>query len=138
MKAIYDAGSLLIPQGAISTSQSFPALPVEARLLPTTAWVVNVTVPPVAAATFTLEAATLEAGPYVPLATLPWPAGQTGSHQSAAGVAGNLSRAVSATHHFVRVSVATAGALSASSWLTTYGGAPGLGVQPNAIVTGAI
>ena len=43
--AIFDAASVLIPTGLNNSSQSFSALAVEARLLPTTAWMLHVSVP---------------------------------------------------------------------------------------------
>jgi hypothetical protein len=116
--AIFDAGLTLIPQGLNNSSQSFAALDLQVRDLPTTTWVVACTVPPAAQMTLVLEAATLAAGTYVELARLVWPAGKTGSQAVEIGVAGNLSRVHSGTHRFVRVTTTQSGAWTGTSYLT--------------------
>src|SRR5262245_41016822 len=133
MAAILDTALTLIPQGVNSSSQSFTALDV-ARVtdLPTTAWVVNCTTPPAASMTLVLEASTLAAGSYVELTRMVWPAGLSGSRSVEVGVQGNLSRAQSGTHRYLRVTTTQSGAWTGSSWLTKPSdGAPGLGAKPN-------
>ena len=130
--AIFDAGLTLIPQGVNNSSQSFSALDLQAvRDLPTTTWVTAMTVPPAAAVTLVLEAATLAAGTYVELARLVWPAGLTGSRSVKLGLQGNLSLAQSGTHRYVRVTTTQSGSWAGSSFLTKPGGAPGVASKPN-------
>jgi hypothetical protein len=81
MAAILDTATMLIPAGAVSTSQDFPAILAYPRDLPVCHWVVALTVPPSAAATFTLAVASTQAGSYSTIATLVWPAGTSGSKQ---------------------------------------------------------
>lgn len=129
MAAILDALTLLLPAGVISASMDGPPLQISPRTLPTCHWVVQVTVPPVATATFTLAVATIQGGPYTTIATLPWPAGTSGSKQVPIGVQGNMAQFLNNQAAWIRTSVTTAGALTlAGSWLTkASNGGPGLG-----------
>jgi hypothetical protein len=136
MPAILDTGLILIPQQLVNSSQSFSAIDVgSVRSMPTTVWVTTLTTPPAAAVTFTLESATLAAGPYTVLSTLQWPAGVVGNRQVEVGVASSLSGAISASHRWLRVTTVQSGAFTGSSWLSKPGGAFGLASKPGAILS---
>jgi hypothetical protein len=136
MTAILDTALVLLPPQQVTTSQSFSAIDVgSVRDLPTTMWATTLTTPPVAAVTFTLESATLAAGPYTVLSTLVWPAGVTGNTQVDVGVAASISGAVSAAHRFLRVSTTQTGAFTGTSYLSKPGGAFGLGNKPGTTVS---
>jgi len=129
MTAILDAGMMLIPSGSIATSQDFPALSCAPRSLPTCAWVISMTTPPVAAATFTLAVASTANGVYSEIRRLVWPAGLSGSKSLAVGAGGNMAQVLNATAAWLRCSVVTTGPMTvAGSWLTKASdGGPGLG-----------
>jgi hypothetical protein len=136
MTTILDTALTLIPQQQVTSSQSFSALDVQSvRSLPTTVWATTLTVPPVASVTFTLESATLAAGPYTELARLVWPAGVTGNRSIEVGVASSLAGAVSPAHRFVRVSTVQSGSFTGSSWLSKAGGSFGLADKPGSLLT---
>jgi hypothetical protein len=136
MPAILDTALTLIPQQLVNSSQSFSAVDVQSvRDLPTTVWATTLTVPPAASVTFTLESATLAAGPYTVLSTLVWPAGVTGNRQIDVGVASSLSGAVSSSHRWLRVTTVQSGAFTGSSWLSKPGGAFGLGNKPGTTIS---
>jgi hypothetical protein len=103
--------------------------------LPTCAWVVALTVPAAASATFTLAVATTQNGTYTPISTLVWPAGTSGSKQVPLGVSARLAQLLNNQAAWVRASVSLSGPLTlAGSWLTkpTDGG-PGLGSRSYAL-----
>src|SRR5262245_6403333 len=109
MSVIFDSATTLIPQGTINNSQSFTALPLDVRKLATCSWIVQITTNPVATATFVLEIATLQAGPYSAIQTLAWPAGQVGSRQIPLGVQGQVAAALNNTAAWIRCSVTCTG-----------------------------
>jgi hypothetical protein len=136
MTTILDTALTLIPQQQVTTSQSFSAIDVQSvRDLPTTCWVVALTVPPAASVTFVLESSTLAAGAFVTLSTLVWPAGVTGNRQVEVGVASSIAGAVSPAHRFVRVSTVQSGSFTGTSYLSKPGGAFGLGNKPGSVVS---
>ena len=119
MPAILEANTVLIPSGAVSASGDFPALPLHPRTLPTCHWVLAVTVPPVASATFTLAVSTTQNGMFRTIATLVWPAGLSGSRQVPVGVQGHLAQVLNNQALWIRASVILSGPLTlAGSWLT--------------------
>jgi hypothetical protein len=136
--AIVDSATMLIPAGPVTTSQDFPALPLQPRLLPTSHWIVSMLTPPAASASFRLSVASTEAGIYSTIATLTWPAGSSGSRQVPLGVSGALAWMLNNTSLWVRASVTLTGPLTlAGSWLTKASdGGPGLGSGPNQVLTG--
>jgi hypothetical protein len=133
---ILDAGLTLIPQQLVNSSQSFSAIDLQSvRDLPTTTWATTLTIAPAASVTFTLESATLAAGPYTEVARLVWPAGVTGNKSIEVGVAGSLSGAVSPSHRWLRVSTTQTGAFTGTSYLSKSGGAFGLGTKPGSTIS---
>jgi hypothetical protein len=74
MPAILDAGTVLMPNGTYTTSQSFPPLLLYPRQLATTMVAIQLLTPPAAAATFTLEVASTQNGVYSVINTYAWPA----------------------------------------------------------------
>jgi hypothetical protein len=137
--AILDIANQLAPAGQVTTNTDFTPLPCVPRLLPTCAWSVHVSSPPVASCTFTLQVATSTAGPWSTISTLAWPAGLTGARQVSLGVSARLAQVLHWSAAYLRMSVTTAGALTlAGSWLgkPTDGG-PGLGSGPNQVFTGS-
>jgi hypothetical protein len=128
MAAILDTALLLAPAGVVNANTDFTPLPCVPRLLPTCAWSVHVSVPPVASCTFTLQVATTTAGPWQTISTLAWPAGLTGARQVSVGVSARLASYLNFTAAYVRASVTTSGALTlAGSWLgKASDGGPGL------------
>lgn len=128
MPAILDTATVLLPSGVLSANTDGTPLQLFPRQLATSAWVVHVSVPPAAAATFVLAVASTSGGTYSEIARLAWPAGTTGAQQVPVGVQGNMAQFRNNTALWVRVSVTTSGALTMSgSWLTTpTDGGPGL------------
>ena len=124
---LYDAGAVLMPQGTYNSAQSFAPFAINPRALATSAVAINLQAAPVASATFTVEVASCEAGVYKPVGSLVWPAGVAGSKQVALGVNSSLAETLNNTSAWMRLSLATTGALTGSAWLTkpTSGG-PGL------------
>jgi hypothetical protein len=135
-KAIFDSATTLIPSGtSITGNQSFPAINVGAKLLPTAGWCVNVLTPPAGAVTFTLAVGSTETGPWTTISTLDWPAGQVGSKQIELGVSGNVATMVNSTAAWVRCSiVAGASSLTCLSWLGKPSGSPGVFRRGNDLV----
>jgi hypothetical protein len=119
MPAILDAATMLLPSGTISANTDGTPLLMHPRMLPTCAWVIAVSTPPVAAATFTLAVSNLQAGTYTTIASLVWPAGTSGSKQLPLGLQGHLAQVYDSDAVWLRCSVFTTGALTlAGSWLT--------------------
>jgi hypothetical protein len=128
MPAMLDTATMVMPTGTYNSSQSFPALLLYPRQLPTTMLQIHMLTPPAAAATFTLEVASTQNGVYSVINTYTWPAGVAGSKQLAVGVNSSLAKTLNTTSVWLRLSLTTTGALTGSAWLTkpTDGG-PGLG-----------
>ena len=112
MAAILEAGTQLAPAGVVSSSTDFPPLPLNPRTLPTCHWVLAVTVPPVASATFRLQVASTSGGTYSTMATLVWPSGTAGTKQLRVGVSGHLAWILNTTSVWIRASVTTTGAFT--------------------------
>ena len=129
MPAMLDAGMMLAPAGLVSSSTDFTPVPCTVRDLPVCAWVVALTVPPSAAATFVLAIASSTAGPWQTIATLPWPAGTTDRQQVPIGVNASLARHLNMQAAYLRMSVTLTSPLTlAGSWLAkSSDGGPGLG-----------
>jgi hypothetical protein len=138
MAAILDTGMMLAPAGVVNTNTDFTPLACVPRLLPTCAWSVHVSVPPVASCTFTLQIAAATTGPWSTISTLAWPAGLTGARQVSLGASARLASVLNWSAAYLRVSVTTAGALTlAGAWLSKPSdGGPGLGSGPNQVLTG--
>jgi hypothetical protein len=136
MTTMVDASLMLIPQQLVNSSQSFSAIDVmSVRSMPTTSWAITLTIAPVAAVKFILEASTLVSGPYTEVARLVWPGGVTGNRSVDVGVGSSISGAVSPAHRWLRVSTTQSGAFTGSSWLSKPGGAFGLGNKPASTIS---
>lgn len=119
MASIFDLATQLIPAGQVTTSQDFPALRMEPRRLPTCHWVIAMTTPPAAAATFTLAVASTAGGAYNVIAQCVWPAGTSGTKHLVLGVPGNLAQVINNQSAWLRASVTLSGPLTlAGSWIT--------------------
>jgi hypothetical protein len=118
MPAILDAATLLLPSAATTGNITGVPLRLYPRQLPTSAWVISVTVAPSTSCLFSLAVASAEAGPFTSINTITWPASQVGSKQIALGVTGHMAATANNTALWVRCSIATAGTVTASSWLT--------------------
>src|SRR5262245_42436088 len=127
MPAILDALTTLLPAGVISSNTDGAALQISPRLLPTSAWVISMVVPPAAAATFSLAVSNVQGSGFTTIATFQWPAGTSGSKQVPIGLGGNQAWVLDNDSLWLRCSVTTAGSLTlAGAWLTkksdgTYG-----------------
>jgi hypothetical protein len=122
-----DAATLLLPAGVISANTDGTPLQLRPRQLPPCHWVIAMSVPPAAAATFTLAVSNVQAGTYTTISTCVWPAGTSGTKQVAVGLSGNAAAVLDSDSAWLRCSVTTAGALTlAGSWLTKAGDSPGL------------
>jgi hypothetical protein len=134
MPVILDAATMLLPSGVISVTTDGTPLLIHPRTLPTCTWVISMLVPPVAAATFTLQVSNLAGGTFTTIATCVWPAGTSGSKQLPIGQGGNLAQVLDNDSVWLRCSVTTAGALTlAGSWLSKVGGTIGLGTRSHAL-----
>ena len=129
MASIIDVANQLIPPGVVSSSTDFAPIEVHPRSLPTCAWILAVTVPPAAAATFRLQVASTSGGSFSTISTYVWPAGTTGSKVLQLGAGGNMAAIVNNTSAWLRVSVTLSGAVTMNgSWLSkSSDGGPGLG-----------
>jgi hypothetical protein len=134
--AIYDteASVLLVPPGAaITTDTTYPACLAQAHLLGSAAWWLLVSTSAAGGSySFHLEASDVQAGPFVIVARLDWPAGKVGAHQLALGASASAARLLtqSSRVRYLRVRALVGGAgpsVTFRSWLgkPTDGG-PGL------------
>jgi hypothetical protein len=138
MASILDLGTVLMPQGTYSMSQSFPGIQVHPRQLPTTMVTVTLQTPPVAGATFVAEVASTQAGVYSEVGRLVWPAGLSGSRSVGFGVSPSLAQRLNTTSAWLRLSLTTTGAFTGSAWLSKPSdGGPGTGADVGDIFTGA-
>ena len=127
MPAIVDIANQLIAPGVVSSSQDFTPLACAPRLLPTCSWIIAVSIPPAAAATFRLAVSSTETGSYATISTFVWPAGTTGSKRLQVGAGGNLAQVLNNQAAWLRASVTLSGPLTmAGSWLTKAGDGAGL------------
>lgn len=127
--AVIDAANQLIPAGVISSTQDFTPIPCAPRSFGPSAWLINVTVPPAAAVTFTLSVASTQGGAYTVCNRFAWPAGVSGSKSVQIGFGGNAAHVLNNTAAWMRASVTLTGPLTlGGSWLTQASdGGPGLG-----------
>lgn len=116
--AIVDAATMLMSQGKYNSFQSFPALQLYPRQLPTAHLVISLQTPPVASATFVVEVASTAAGSYREIARLVWPAATSGSRDVPLGVSSSAAWMQNTTSLWMRLSLTTVGALTGSAWLT--------------------
>lgn len=136
---VLDAVTMLLPAGVISANTNGTPLLLYPRQLPTCSWVIAMTTPPVAAATFVLAVSDLVGGAYTTIATCVWPAGTSGTRNLALALGGRAARFLDNDSLWLRCTVTTAGALTlAGSWLSSAAdGGPGLGAVPKDVLTGA-
>jgi hypothetical protein len=116
--AVLDAATMLMPHGTYNSTQSFAPLQISPRHLATTMLQVHMLTPPSASCTLTVEIASTAGGVYSPITSIPWPAGVAGSRQVAFGVHSALAKVLNTTSAWMRLSLATTGALTGSAWLT--------------------
>jgi hypothetical protein len=136
--AIVDGATILMPAGTYNSNQSFPALQLYPRQLPTAAVVISLQTPPVASATFVVEVASTAAGSYREIARLVWPAGLTGSRDVPLGVNASAAWMQNNTSSWVRIALTTTGALTGSAWVTKASdGGIGTGSDVGDVLTGA-
>jgi hypothetical protein len=135
--AIVDVATMLMPAGTYTSSQSFPALQLYPRQLPTALVTISLQSPPTGAATFVVEVASTQAGSYREIARRAWPPGLTGSQDVPLGVSGSAAWQQDATSTWMRLSLTTSTSLTGSAWLTKPSDGPGLGAGPNPILTGS-
>jgi hypothetical protein len=135
--AMPDAATLLMPTGTYNSNQSFPALQVYPRQLATSMVTMSLQSPPTGAATFVVEVASTQAGPYRETARLAWPAGLSGSRDVPLGVSASAAWMQNNQSTWMRLSLTTSTALTGSAWLAkSSDGAPGRGAGPNSVFTG--
>jgi hypothetical protein len=134
--AIVDSATMLMPAGTYNTTQSFPALQLYPRQLPTAMVTISLQSPPTGAATFLIEVASTQAGTYREIARLVWPSGMTGSKDVSLGVSGNAAWRQGNQAQWLRMSLTTGTALTGSAWLTKPGGAVGTGSDVGDVLTG--
>jgi hypothetical protein len=97
--------------------------------------VVSMTTPPVSSCTFTVEVASTSGGAYSPITSIAWPAGISGSRQVAFGVNASLAKFLNSTSAWMRLSLATSGALTGSAWLGKASGGVGIGADVGDVIT---
>jgi hypothetical protein len=124
--SMVDSATLLLPAQASTGNQTGVPLKLHPRFLATSGWIISVTVAPSASCVFSLAVASLEAGPYISIATFTWPVGEIGQKQVSLGVQGNMAQLVNNQAVWMRASIATSGTVTCSSWLGKPGGSPGL------------
>jgi hypothetical protein len=134
--AIPDAGATLMMQGTYNSAQSFPAILAYPRQLPTAEVTISLQSPPTGTATFVIETASTSGGTFREIARLAWPSGFIGSQNVPLGVSSSAAWRQNNQAQWLRLSLATTGALTGSAWLGKPGGAVGVGAGPNQVLTG--
>jgi hypothetical protein len=135
MRGMVDASSetVLATLTLVTGDVTLPALRTTPCFWPVLGWVVQVKE---ATATggiyFVLEVATLASGPWIGIAVIPWPAGETQPRQLLAGVYGGMVRAANPQAQYVRVRVETTPpqpGIVFASWLTMTGSVGGIAAR---------
>jgi hypothetical protein len=137
MASILDLATVLMPQGAYNSNQSFPALQLYPRQLGTSVVTISLQSPPTASTTFTVEEASTAGGTFTPIGRLTWPAGLIGSKDVEIGVSANAAWRQNNTAQWLRLSLTTTTSLTGSAWLSKPGGAGGTGSDVNDVLTGS-